>query len=211
MNFLRLILVVIFCKISTYASAQANTLKTAIGLIDTATCPATYKKAHAAFTEIAQEQPNDWLPLYFAAYSLISSCYVGLPNAQIDAYIDQADQLIIAASDKKNALPDEIFALKGYALSARIQVNAFVRGMKWASTCELYWKKAIAINKQNPRPYFLLGQSKFFTPKIAGGGKARAIPYLKTAQIYYQMAPAVSTSPNWGKKQCALLLTQCVK
>lgn len=50
-----------------------KTLKSGVALLDSAKTGAKYALAAAYFEEIALAQPNEWLPQYYTAYSLLLS------------------------------------------------------------------------------------------------------------------------------------------
>jgi hypothetical protein len=71
-------------------------------------------------------------------------------------------------------------------------------------------EKAIELNENNPRPYYLLGSNLFYTPEAYGGGLAAACPMLKTAKEKFEnFAPADSISPDWGEDFNLQLAEKC--
>ena len=74
-----------------------------------------------------------------------------------------------------------------------------------------FCEKAKSFNIQNPRPYFLEGQSKFYTPSAFGGGVEKAFPILENALEYYSVFQAKKYWPNWGYEDCKKLYEESLK
>ena len=96
------------------------------------------------------------------------------------------DKIIVAISDgnQKNYL---------FSIDERIQIvnKALFSDLKF--------------NKKNPRPYFLDGQSKYYTPAAFGGGLDIALPLLEKSLKYYDEFEAKPYWPDWGKEDCKFL------
>jgi hypothetical protein len=84
------------------------------------------------------------------------------------------------------------------------------RGMQYSQLAEESFEKAKTINPENPRIYYLQGQSIFYTPEAFGGGKKNALPLFKQAKEKFdKFEPVSPISPNWGKEQNQQLLETC--
>jgi hypothetical protein len=61
--------------------------------------------------------------------------------------------------------------------------------------------KALQLNPDNPRVYYLRATMTFHMPEAYGGGAVKALPLYKTAaEKYNTFQPETSISPNWGKE-----------
>jgi hypothetical protein len=61
--------------------------------------------------------------------------------------------------------------------------------------------KALALNPDNPRVYYLRATMTFHTPEAYGGGAAKALPlYQMAAEKFQFFKPKTEISPNWGKE-----------
>ncbi len=61
-------------------------------------------------------------------------------------------------------------------------------------------EKAKALDPKNPRPIYLEGQAKFYTPEAFGGGKTVAKPILEKALAMFDTFKAeTELHPGWGK------------
>jgi hypothetical protein len=70
--------------------------------------------------------------------------------------------------------------------------------------------KAIKADPNNPRIYYLNGQTLMNTPEAFGGGKAVAKKlFEKSLELYKTFKPASPFHPNWGKEEAEQLLAAC--
>ena len=70
-------------------------------------------------------------------------------------------------------------------------------GMKSGS----YIKKAFNLEPENPRVSLIAGMSAYYTPKIFGGGKKKALNHLQKAVEYFKSFYAENpTAPTWGEE-----------
>jgi hypothetical protein len=106
----------------------------------------------------------------------------------------------------------EIYALRSLIYSMRIGVNPMLRGAKFGTKSGEMNAKAKELDPNNPRPYLLQGQGKFYTPEQFGGGKEKALPLLEEAvRKFDNFKPASPISPNWGKQRAKQMLEECQK
>jgi len=163
----------------------------------------------ATFERIAQAEKNQWLPYYYAAYSAIIQSFKE-PNAeQRDKILDQVQNLLDAAG-KLNPDSSECMVLQGYLYVARIQVNPMNRGAEYSQMANESFDKAIRLNPENPRGYYMKGVTVLNTPDFFGGGKVPAKPILAQAMAKFEnFKPATPFSPNWGKENCQKQFAAC--
>jgi hypothetical protein len=162
------------------------------------------------FERVANAEPKQWLPKYYAAFCYVMQSMMNSNKDQIDPVIDQAEKLLTdAAALVKN---DEILCLQAFCKSARIGVNPMARGMKYGMESSKLLESAKALNPENPRIYLLQGQSAFYTPEAFGGGKAKAKPIFEQAVAKYAaFKPTDDLSPNWGADEANRMLEVCNK
>jgi hypothetical protein len=80
--------------------------------------------------------------------------------------------------------------------------------MKYLPKAKQVLNKAKQLNPANPRPYYLLANIIYFTPKIYGGGKEKALPLLNEAiDKFNKFKPVYDIMPVWGKTDCLDLIT----
>jgi len=84
---------------------------------------------------------------------------------------------------------------------------------KYGAIANAYFATAKKLNPNNPRLYYLQGNSLFYTPKLFGGGPEKALPlYQKAEQLFADdtgnMLKDIHT-PYWGKEVNEYMMKQC--
>lgn len=148
---------------------------------------------------IAKKWNTDWLPSYYAAYSRTVLTYNEQDNKKKDAYLNEADAFLDEAVSLLGKDNDETHVLRAMIANARIGIDPQNRWQKYGNIFSENLDEAKEINPDNPRIYTLNGISKFFTPKMFGGGKDAAMPYFEKAEgLYAQQAEGDVAKPYWG-------------
>lgn len=160
------------------------------------------------FQRIANVEKDKWLPGYYAAYCFTRSTVVSeMKTEEIHKQLDLA-QAEIEKVLKVASKESEIFALQGLVYQLRITDAA--KGYKYSSLSNEALAVAEKLNAENPRIYYLKGSNTFHTPKMFGGGKKKAKPFLeKAAEIFANEKAENKLSPSWGMNHCNELLKQC--
>lgn len=186
-------------------SAQSERYTTAmqqgVAMVDTAKTISGLQQAGNHFERIANAEKKEWLPTYYVAYCnmMVATNLMQAGNvAQCAAYLDKAQTALDAA---KALAPQEseIYALQGYIYQGRIWDNPMANGAKYSPMSHGALEKAIALNAENPRAYYLKGQVVLYTPPFYGGGAQNALPLLeKAAEKFKSFQPASPLHPVWG-------------
>ena len=196
-----------FCKTNTYVDA----MRTNIADFKKAKTIEQYQATANSFERISNIDKSKWLPSYYVAHVYIIMSFVEKDSDMRDKYLDKA-QTFIDNCQKIVKNESEVYVLQGFLYQARISVSPMLRGMKYSAKASEALNKAIKINKDNPRAYYLLGQNLFHTPSMFGGGADAAYPYLTKAKAKYAIfKPKSDISPNWGEKATLKLLEYCNK
>ena len=121
-------------------------------------------------------------------------------NAKKDQYLDQAqkylDQAMLIEQNES-----ELYLLQGFLYPSRINIYPMNRGMKYVAVMNKSLDKALEINPDNPRVYYLRATMMQHTPEAYGGGAAKALPLYLTAEEKFRVfKPKTAISPNWGKE-----------
>ena len=199
--------------ISSFAIAQnemyTQKMQQNLQLLDSAKTPQDYDQVSASFERVGDAEKTQWLPYYYAAFATVTNSFKLNDVSKSDEFADKAQVLI----DKADALDNnnaEILCIKSMILSSRIMVDMMTRGAKYGPASSALLHKAMAIDKTNPRPPLLLGQSLLYTPEMWGGGKAKAKPMLQMAvDNFNTFKPATPLNPNWGSQMASTLLASC--
>jgi tetratricopeptide (TPR) repeat protein len=185
-----------------------------IALIDSAgreSSASVFQDAYNSFERIAGANPKEWLPLYYQAYCEVMMGLGQKENLKKDEYFDKADALA-GKADSLQPNNSEIFVMKSFITSMKISVDPQSRGQQLGMKSGILLGKAMQLDPENPRAYFLKGQGLVYTPEQFGGGKDKAIPVLETAvQKYAKFKPASSIMPHWGEAKCKATLAECKK
>jgi len=163
-----------------------------------------------AFDRIAQKETGEWLPLYYAAYSNVSSTFFNqqLTVEEKTKIIDKA-QLKLDEAKKKTETESEIYALQALIYQMRLSTDP-TQGYKYSTLINEALGRAETLNTNNPRIFYLRGTTLFYTPSEYGGGPAVAKPMLEKASKLFAEADSTNQlMPNWGAFHNNMVLEQC--
>ena len=199
---------------SVAAHAQSDEYTAAmqknIAQLDSMKTTADYQSLSVAFERIGDAEKTQWLPYYFAALALIPPGYIDQrldkdANAEkINALCTKAEALTTDNADKS-----EILAVRNMAATQQILVDPQARWASYGRQADDYLKKAMALNPNNPRLYYLQGMSVFSTLEQFGGGKDKAKPIFQKAVDLYKTDQPKPMYPHWGQKQAEGKLAEC--
>ena len=168
------------------------------------------------FYRISQVMKTDWLSSYYYAYSNTKISMFQDDSDIKEEYLDKAFDILTQFEQSDVDLVDslalsEIYTLKAMIYVGKIFINPMVNGMKYGPLSGQSIEQAIKYYPDNPRPYYLDGQSKFYTPSAFGGGVDKAMPLLKESLDNYSKFKAKKYWPNWGMSDCKTLYDKAVK
>ena len=152
------------------------------------------------FERISNLEKSEWLPLYYASYAYIMISFQEPENAKKDAVLDQAQKFLDQA---RTIEPNEseLHMLQGFLYPSRITVDPMTRGMELMPEMNKALDKALELNPDNPRVYFLRATMTFHTPEAYGGGASKALSlYLVAEEKFNIFKPKTAISPDWGKE-----------
>ncbi len=186
------------------AGAQSKYEKAMKGAIEKLNNSATlvdFQDAANTFERIGNSEKEEWLPQYYAAYSYIVMSFTVPEAGQKDAFSDKAQQFLDNAFQLAPE-ESELFALQAFLYPAKIMVDPMNRGMMYIESLNSAIDKSIALNPENPRPYYLRAVTIMNMPPEFGGGAEAAKPlFEKAKEKFDSFHPATPVSPNWGKEQ----------
>lgn len=162
----------------------------------------------AFFERIGDAEKDKWLPYYYAA---LTNYYTGWmnPKADKDKVAEKSKDLISKAEgiDPDNS---EIYCLKQMVAIMQMTVDPMARWQSYGAEARNDIEKAIKADPNNPRIYYLNGQTLMNTPEAYGGGKAVAKKlFEKSLELYKTFKPASEFHPNWGKEEAEKQLAAC--
>lgn len=178
----------------------------ALSEMSTITDNKAYLNLANKFQRIAENETTEWLPAYYNGLCIAIYSFVEKDKSKVDPLLDQA-QLMVDKALKTNAKESEIWILQGMLYQGRIMVDPMTRGQLYIQKANESFAKAEVLNPENPRVYYLQGQSLMNTPAMYGGGKDVAKPlFQKAHDKFLTFKPADELSPNWGKEPNEQLL-----
>lgn len=196
-----LIILFSFMLMSTYAQderyqdAMLNTLEK----FGRATSISELTDVANTFERIAQIETREWLPLYHAAHVWLTMGFMEPDVNKKDSSFDKAQQLLDLAM---KIAPDEseLYTLQAFIYPGKITVDPMVRGPVLVVKMNEALDRAIRLNPDNPRSYYLRAVTLVNMPEAFGGGKAVARPIFETArEKFLHFKPNSPLWPNWGK------------
>ncbi|MDE3252498.1 MAG: hypothetical protein KGO92_06800 [Bacteroidota bacterium] len=162
----------------------------------------------AFFERIGDAEKDKWLPYYYAAYANYLTGWMN-PKADKDKVGEKSKELITKAEvlEPENS---EIYCMKQMVAIMQMTVDPMSRWQSYGAEARADIEKAIKADPNNPRSYYLNGQTLMNTPEAYGGGKAVAKKlFEKALELYKTFKPASAFHPDWGKEQAEKLLAAC--
>lgn len=188
----------VFCSVA-YAQDVEAMLTEKVKLLDKSYNLKELQTLANDFEHLTTVAPTNWLVNYYVAYTNIRLADQS-SGGSIDSYCNQAEKYIKIAEKQPDADASEINALYAYLYSAKVKVNPMFRGAKYGKLSREYSEKSIKENPENPRPYLIRAIGIYFTPKVFGGGVAKAKPMLnKALEKFKHFTPKTPNHPHWGK------------
>ncbi|MBS1920108.1 MAG: hypothetical protein JST17_07630 [Bacteroidetes bacterium] len=185
-------------------------MKTNLALFDSAKTVEDFTKLANTFERIGEAEKTQWLPYYYAALALSTAGWMPAladkdANAdRTNALCDKADAAAVTDADKA-----EILAIRNMAATQQMLVDPQTRFMSYGIAAGQDLQKALKLDPNNPRLYYLQGASLFGTPVQYGGGKDKAKPVFEKALELYKQQNPKELYPGWGQKQTEEMLAQC--
>lgn len=195
----------LFAQSDKYTEA----MKKNIALLDGAVAKGTAAELANNFERIGDAEKTQWLPYYYASFCNIMVSFTNADKSKTDAIADKAEQMIIKAEALAGKENSEIDVIKSMIASAHMMVDPQTRYMTYGEASSSNIEKAKKLDPTNPRPIYLEGQAKFYTPAAFGGGKDQAkVLFEKAIAMFDAFKPATELSPNWGKSTTEYFLAQ---
>ena len=167
-----------------------------------------YQKVANTFETIAMAEKDKWLPYYYCALSYGLMSMQATEGEIKDLYGEKAQSTINSAL-KISSDESELYVLKAFIYYIMIQVDPMARGMEYIGAANQALATAEELNSENPRIYYLRGQSVYNMPPEFGGGSQAALPILRQAKEKYDRTNVSDELyPQWGKEEINQLLEQ---
>jgi hypothetical protein len=192
------------------SSAQSDkyiaAMKNNLNLFDSAKTAADYQTLANNFERIGDAEKTQWLPYYYAGLALATS---GWNDPKVDK--DANSTKINSLCDKAAALDNnsEIYALRNMSATQQMMVDPQVRWQTYGMQAAKDLDEGLKLNPDNPRLYYLRGESILNTPAAFGGGKEKAKPVFEKAITLFKADKPKPLYPNWGQQRAEEELAKC--
>jgi hypothetical protein len=162
-----------------------------------------------AFERIAKVEKNKWLPYYYAAHCSTLTASFEKDNNLADELTTKAEGYL-EIIENLSPINAETHVLKAYIAFTEIKADFTGRGIKNSNLADKELQKAIKIDENNPRAYFLLGMGLYMKAEQYGGNKAKACEYFNKAATL-DKPQTDPLAPVWQRHSIELLLNLCAK
>jgi hypothetical protein len=190
----------------TQSSKYAAVMQKNIAMLDSAKTASDLQDVAASFERVGDAEKTQWLPYYYAA---LAQTWIGwMPavkdkdaNAEkIKSYLTKAEAI------EKNA---ELYAVENMMATQQMVVDPQTRWQTYGAQAATALKEGLKLDPNNPRLYYLQGESLFGTPVQFGGGKDKAKPVFEKSITLFKAAQPKPLYPTWGQKQAEDKLAEC--
>jgi len=167
-------------------------------------------EASNLFEHIAKAEKDNWLPPFYAGYTLVISAFEVEDEATLKLKIEKATEFLNQASSSSPNNP-EIMIVKALANTAYINFDGQKYGMTLSGKNEYIYQTALKIASKNPRVILSkaewdMGSARFFDNSIE--------PYCKDIKraldiFQNEEKSEVKFYPDWGEKRARQILDDC--
>ena len=184
-------------------------MKTNIAAVYNAPDIGALQRAVNVFEKIGAAEPAKWEPQYYAAFGYVMMATRETDMKKKDAYLDGAMRAVEKA---KAVVPaeSEIMALEAFIYMMRITVDPASRGAELAPVAMQAFRKATALNPENPRALALMARMQYGSAQFFGASTAEACALVEKALTKFEnYEPENPLAPTWGKPMAESLKQQC--
>ncbi|GAA4815895.1 hypothetical protein [Litoribaculum gwangyangense] len=168
-------------------------------------------EASNMFERIANAEPDNWLPAYYAAQINIMNSFGEKDEEKLSAKLKKAQDLINDATAISKDNP-EIMVLQALLHTAWVAYDGATYGMTLSGKVVELYTKAAQIAPNNPRVVYCkaewdMGGARYFGQDTTPFCKdmERAI------ELFANFKPETPFHPNWGKERAVQVLESCRK
>lgn len=168
-------------------------------------------EASNMFERIANAEPDNWLPPYYAAQINIVNSFGLTDQEKLTAQLKKAQDLINDATAISKNNP-EILVLQALLYTAWVASDGATYGMTLSPKVVALYEQAEQIAPENPRVVYCkaewgIGGAKYFGQDTS--------PFCKDLEraldLFAKFKPETPFSPNWGEDRTRMLLEACRK
>ena len=168
-------------------------------------------EASNMFERIANAEPDNWLPSYYAAQINIVGSFGEKDEKKLTAQLKRAQDLINDATAISKDNP-EILVLQALLHTAWVAFDGATYGMTLSGKVVELYKKASQIAPENPRVVYCKAEWDMGSASYFGQD---ATPFCKdlerAIELFANFKPETPFHPNWGKERAIQILESCGK
>ena len=166
-------------------------------------------EASNLFERIANAEPDNWLPPYYAAQINIVNSFGEKNEEKLSGQLKKAQDLINDATAISKDNP-EILVLQALLHTAWVAYDGATYGMTLSGKVVELYTKAEMIAPENPRVVYCkaewnIGGARYFGQDT----KPFCKDLERSLELFANFKPETPFSPNWGKDRVAMLLESC--
>jgi len=189
----------LFSTISVAQSpAYQRAMGEALGQMGAAESPDDLLAAANTFERISAQAPDQYLPNYYAALSLINRSFMLSTADEKDQSLNRALELVEKA-EKIAPGNSELETLRGYAFMGKLTIDPASRGQQFSALTYQSFGKAIAMDSNNPRPAALMARMELGTAQYFGSDTSKPCGMAQKAIALYEAEKATGFDPSWGR------------
>ena len=163
------------------------------------------------FERIAKAEPDNWLPLYYAAQINIVSSFGERDEEKLSVQLKKAQNLINDATAISKDNP-EILVLQALLHTAWVAYDGATYGMTLSGKVVELYAKAKQIAPKNPRVVYCKAEWDIGGASYFGQDTTPFCKDLELAlELFANFKPETAFHPNWGKERAGQVLKSCKK
>ncbi|PIA79454.1 hypothetical protein BFR04_00985 [Gaetbulibacter sp. 4G1] len=163
------------------------------------------------FERIANAEPDNWLPSYYAAQINIVNSFGEKDEEKLSAQLKKAQDLINDATAISKDNP-EILVLQALLHTAWVAYDGATYGMTLSGKVVELYAKAKQISPKNPRVVYCKAEWDIGGASYFGQDTTPFCKDLELAlELFANFKPETPFHPNWGKERAAQVLKSCKK
>jgi len=167
-------------------------------------------EASQLFERIAKAEPDNWLPPYYAAETLILDGFSKMQDADaLKAQLDQAQNFLNDATAISKDNP-EIMVMQAILYTVYVASDGATYGMTLSGKVMALYAQAEKLAPNNPRVVlnkadWNIGGARYFGTDIQ--------PFCKEAEraleLFATFKPETEFHPNWGRERAQEIIASC--
>ncbi|MGB3468833.1 MAG: hypothetical protein WBA74_26345 [Cyclobacteriaceae bacterium] len=158
---------------------------------------------------VSKVEADKWEPYYYTAFGYIKMYENAQTASEKDAFIDKAIAKVNKGL-KLAANEDELHALKGYVYMMKMVIDPMSRAQEYSPVVIGSYQKALAIDSNNPRAWYLLGEMQLGTASFMGTSTAEGCKSISMAvENFENDKPESPIAPSWGADAATRSASKC--